>query len=75
MRSHYARDLVDTARTEGSPRENKDEKEVERRREGKTTGHAVNDYRHYPRCWLTATNVSVQARRELAPGTPVAGPA
>lgn len=43
-----------------APKENKDgETEVEE--EG--TGHAVNDYRDYPRCWLTATNASVQARR------------
>lgn len=43
------------------PSENKDGEEGEE--EGKATGHAVNDYRDYPRCWLTATNALVQARR------------
>jgi len=55
---HYARDFFGTVGME----ENKDEEKV-RKEEGKATGHAVNDYRDYPRCWLTATNASVQARR------------
>lgn len=65
-RTRLSREVAFALRTRllrhgGQPKENKDEEKVEE--EGKATGHAVNDYRDYPRCWLTATNASVQARR------------
>jgi len=61
-RSHYARDLFGYGQ-DGGQLEKKTRMETEVKEEGKATGHAVNDYRDYPRCWLTATNASVQARR------------